>query len=103
MNSIVAFARGYEPVRLSVEHATLARCLARRRSIPDLDGFGVRTTAAPESISDAVAFDLLEEKERYARLTVPGALLHHLLEALDPAATGVAQSLTRIAIAMPGV
>jgi len=96
MNSIVAFARGYQPMRFSAEHAALARCLARRRSIPDLGGFGVRTTAAPESIPDAVAFDLLEEEERYARLTVPRALLHHLLEAVDPAAIGVAPDVAAL-------
>ena len=96
MNSIVSFARGYQPVRLSAEHAALARGLARRRGAPDLGGFRVRTTAAPESIPDAVAFDLLPQEEQHARLTLPRALLHHLLQAVDPAATGAAPDIAAL-------
>ncbi len=89
-NMIATTAIGYRPANLSATDAALARTLSRRRGIMNLDGLDLHVVAPPDSIADPVAFDMTLAGEA-ARVTLPGAVLHHLLEALDPAAPAAAR------------
>ncbi len=79
----------YHPAALSTQAAALARSLSRRRGTRSLAGLDIYVLAPPVPAADWVAFDL-GLACGHGRAIVPGRLLHHVLNILDPAASSAA-------------
>ncbi len=75
----------YHPAVLSTQAAALARSLSRRRGMRNLAGLDIHVVAPPVATADWVAFDL-GMACGHGQATVPGRLLHRVLNKLDPAA-----------------
>lgn len=79
----------YHPAALSTQAAALARSLSRRRGLRNLAGLDIEVVAPPATSDDGVAFDL-GLASGHGSAIVPGRLLHHVLNMLDPAASSAA-------------
>lgn len=89
MTVMTAVPVPYHPAALSVQAAALARSLSRRRGMRNLAGLDIYVVAPPLASADWVAFDL-GLACGHGRAIVPGRLLHHVLNTLDPAASSAA-------------
>ena len=79
----------YHPAVLSTQAAALARSLSRRRGMRNVAGLDIYVVAPPVASADWVAFDL-GFGCGHGRAMVPGRLMHHVLNMLDPAASSAA-------------
>lgn len=89
MTVIPALPAPYHPAALSTQAAALARSLSRRGGMRNVAGLDIHVDAPPVASGDWVAFDL-GLACGHGRATVPGRLLHHVLNMLDPAASSAA-------------